>query len=70
MRSPELRAGGAKRLGAAALGIALLQACSMLPDTSSAPPPTTKPAAVISAEPESTGPVDIKAAQRALFELG
>jgi hypothetical protein len=60
-----------KWLGAAALSIAVLQACSMLPQTSSAPPPpTTKPAAVIAAEPESTGPVDIEAAQRALFELG
>jgi peptidoglycan hydrolase-like protein with peptidoglycan-binding domain len=71
MTRPDVR-GGLGGLGALALGGSLLlQACSLLPQPSSAPPPpTTKPAAVIPSEQEATGPVEIKAAQRGLFELG
>jgi peptidoglycan hydrolase-like protein with peptidoglycan-binding domain/surface antigen len=53
-----------------ALGLAL-QSCALLPQAEApAPPPTTKPAGIIAPEQEATGPVDIKAAQRALLELG
>lgn len=75
MRWPERRKAGRSRSGGAlgaALGAALLlQGCSLLPRTDpSPPPPSVKPAAVIAPEPETTGPVEIKAAQRALLELG
>ena len=74
MRWPERKAGPSRSGGAlgAALGaVILLQGCSLLPQTEpSPPPPSIKPAAVIAPEPETTGPVEIKAAQRALLELG
>jgi peptidoglycan hydrolase-like protein with peptidoglycan-binding domain/surface antigen len=68
-REGRLPLGGA---GAAALGAALLiQACSLMPQPGeTAAPPGVKPAAVIPSEQEPLGSVDVKAAQRALLELG
>jgi hypothetical protein len=63
---------GVRGLSALALGATLLlEACSLIPQSKPhPPPPTVKPAAVIPPEQEATGPLDVKAVQRALLELG
>jgi surface antigen len=75
MRSPE-RLGALRRAAArvAIVGLiatVVLQGCGLIPEGGrAAPPPTVKPAAVIAPDPEPAGPIDIRAAQRALSELG